>query len=192
MCYADKLKAEVPVVIKQLKRQGIKKIYMATGDHEQAARAIAKQAGISDIYSNSFPEQKAELVKELKAQGYKVAVVGDGINDSPALAHADLGISLHSATNAAQQSSDILLTDNDLKRIPEAIDISRKAMGLVRENISFIVIPNSVGIALAAGGVIGPAISTLLNNGSAILAALNSLRPLFFTSVWTRTEDRLS
>lgn len=192
VCYADKLRPEIPLVVRRLKKLGIKKIYMATGDNEQAARAIAKQAGIEDITSNSFPEQKAELVRDLKAKGYTVAVVGDGINDSPALAHADLGISLHSATNAAQESSDLLLTDNDLSRLPEAIEIARKAIGLVRENISFIVVPNGAGIALAATGIIGPAMSTLLNNGSAILAALNSLRPLFFLSQWTRTEDKLS
>lgn len=190
--YADKLRPEVPWVVRQLLKQGIKKIYMATGDHEHAARAIAKQAGIEEVFANSFPEQKAELVKQLKAQGYTVAVVGDGINDSPALAHADLGISLHSATDAAQENSDVLLTDNDLSRLPEAIDISRKAMGLVRENLSLTAIPNGVGIGLAATGLIGPAMSTLLNNGSAIIAAFNSLRPLFFSSQWTRTEERVN
>ncbi|MBX9688046.1 MAG: heavy metal translocating P-type ATPase [Candidatus Obscuribacterales bacterium] len=188
--YADKLRPEVPQVIKQLRKQGIKKIYMATGDHEHAARSIARIAGIDDVFSNSFPEQKADLVKTLKAQGFTVAVVGDGINDSPALAHADLGISLHSATDVARESSDILLTDNDLNRLPEAIDISRKAMGLVKENLTFVAVPNGVGIVLAATGAIGPAMSTLLNNGSAILAAMNSLRPLF-SSKWTRTDERI-
>ncbi len=188
--YADKLRPEVPWVIRKLHKQGIKRIYMATGDHEHAARAIAKIAGIDEVFSNSFPEQKAELVRKLKAEGFVVAVVGDGINDSPALAHADLGVSLHSATDAARESSDILLTDNDLSRLPEAIDISRKAMGLVRENLSFVAVPNGVGLALAATGMIGPAISTLLNNGSAILAAFNSLRPLF-SSKWTRTDDQV-
>lgn len=189
--YADRLRPEVPAVVRQLRKQGIKKIYMATGDHEHAALAIAKQAGIDDVFSNSFPEQKAELVKLLKDQGYTVAVVGDGINDSPALAHADLGVSLHSATDAARENSDVLLTDNDLSRLPEAIDICRKAMGLVRQNLSFVAVPNGAGIALASTGIIGPAMSTLLNNGSAILAALNSLRPLF-SSQWSRTDERLS
>lgn len=186
--YADRIRPEIPAVVRKLKNLGIKKIFMATGDHEHAAAAIARIAGIDDVFANSFPEQKAQLVKELKEQGYTVAVVGDGINDSPALAHADLGVSLHSATDAAREHSDVLLTDNDLNRLPEAIEISRKAMGLVRENLSFVAIPNGVGIALAATGMIGPAVSTLLNNGSAILAALNSLRPLF-SSPWTRTEE---
>lgn len=189
--YADKLRPEVPWVVRKLKKQGIKRIYMATGDHEHAARAIAKIAGIDDVFANSFPEQKAELVRKLKDEGYTVAVVGDGINDSPALAHADLGVSLHSATDAARESSEILLTDNDLRRLPEAIDISRKAMGLVRENLSYVAVPNGVGIVLAATGAIGPAISTLLNNGSAILAACNSLRPLF-SSQWTKADEPIN
>lgn len=188
--YADNLRPEVPRVIKRLRKQGIKRIYMATGDHEHAAKIIAKVAGIEHVFANSFPEQKAGLVKSLKEEGFVVAVVGDGINDSPALAHADLGVSLHSATDAARESSDVLLTDNDLSRLPEAIDISRKAMGLVRENLSFVGIPNGVGLVLAATGAIGPAMSTFLNNGSAIFAAFNSLRPLF-SPKWTRTEEQV-
>lgn len=179
IAYADRLRSEAPQVLKQLKRMGVKRIFMATGDHEHAARSIASICGIKEIIFNSFPEQKADLVRKLKSEGYTVAVVGDGINDSPALVHADLGVSLHSATDAARESSDLLLTDNDLKRLPEAIEISRDAMGLVRENLSFVALPNGIGLVLAACGLIGPATSTLLNNGSAILAAFNSLRPLF-------------
>lgn len=186
--YADKLRPEVPSVIKALRKNGIKRIYMATGDHEYSAQAIAKIAGITEVFSNSFPEQKAELVKSLKEQGFTVAVVGDGINDSPALAHADLGVSLHAATDAAREHADVLLTDNDLSRLPEAIEICRAAMGLVKENLGYVAVPNGVGIFLAAGGAIGPAVSTLLNNGSAILAALNSLRPLFIGE-WTKAEE---
>lgn len=186
--YADKLRPEVPAVIKALRKNGIKRIYMATGDHEYSAQAIAKVAGITEVFSNSFPEQKADLVKSLKEQGFTVAVVGDGINDSPALAHADLGVSLHAATDAAREHADVLLTDNDLSRLPEAIEICRAAMGLVKENLGYVAVPNGVGIVLAATGSIGPAVSTLLNNGSAILAAINSLRPLFIGE-WTRSED---
>lgn len=186
--YADQLRPEVPKVIKMLRKRGIKKIFMATGDHETSAHAIAAEADIKNILSNVFPEQKAHLVQTLQEEGYTVAVVGDGINDSPALAHADLGISLHSATKSAQEHADVLLTDNDLSRLPQAIDIARGSMALVRENLGFIAIPNGAGIFLAATGAIGPAMSTLLNNGSAILAALNSLRPLISNS-WSQTEE---
>lgn len=186
--YADQIRPEVPQVIRMLKRRGIKKIFMATGDHQASAKAIASAAGIHDIFSNAYPEQKADLVKSLKEEGYTVAVVGDGINDSPALAHADLGVSLHGATHAAREHADLLLTDNNLRRLPQAIDISRDAMGLVKENLGFVAVPNGIGILLAATGMIGPAVSTLLNNGSAILTALNSLRPLF-SNKWSHNED---
>jgi Cu2+-exporting ATPase len=118
-------------------------------------------------------------VQRLKQEGFVVAVIGDGINDSPAFAHADVAVSLHGGTEAARQTADIVLTDDDLHRLPEAIEIARGAMSLVRQNLTLAVIPNSAGLSLAALGMIGPAGATLLNNGSAIAAALNSLRPLF-------------
>lgn len=186
--YADQLRPEAPEVIKMLRKRGIKKIYMATGDHEASAMAIAKAAGITEVFSGAFPEQKAALVQNLKEQGFVVAVVGDGINDSPALAHADLGVSLHGATHAAREHADVVLTDNDLRRFPQAIDIARSAMGLVKQNLWFISVSNGAGIALAAFGLIGAALSTTLNNGSAILAAMNSLRPLI-TDAWSTSEE---
>src|SRR5262249_26780734 len=179
---------ETAQVIPMLKVRGVNTIVMATGDHEGPAQAAARLAGIDTVVAGAFPEQKVELVRSLKKQGKTVAVVGDGINDSPALAHADIGISLHGGTDAAREHADVVLTDDDLRRLPEAIDIARSAMTLVKENIAFISVSNGVGLVLAASGAIGPAMSTLLNNGSAIAAALNSLRPLF-SDEWSRTED---
>jgi Cu2+-exporting ATPase len=187
VAYKDQIRQEAALAITQLKRLGIKKLVMATGDGEQVASMIAHTAGITDVLSRAFPEQKAELVKQLKAAGYTVAVIGDGINDSPALAHADVALSLHGGTEAAQHGSDIILTDGDLRRLPEAIKISRSAMGLVRQNLSLAMVPNSAGLFLAAVGLVGPAGSTLLNNGSAIVAALNSLRPLY-SETWSQAE----
>jgi Cu2+-exporting ATPase len=187
IAYKDQIRSEAAHAISQLKRLGIKKLVMATGDGEQVATMIARTAGITDVLSRAFPEQKAELVKQLKAAGYTVAVIGDGINDSPALAHADVALSLHGGTEAAQHGSDIVLTDGDLRRLPEAVKIARSAMGLVRQNLSLAMVPNSVGLFLAAVGLVGPAGSTLLNNGSAIAAALNSLRPLY-SETWSQAE----
>jgi P-type Cu2+ transporter len=187
IAYKDQIRPEAAHAISQLKRLGIKKLVMATGDGEQVARMIARTAGINEVLSRAFPEQKAELVKQLKAAGYTVAVIGDGINDSPALAHADVALSLHGGTEAAQHGSDIILTDGDLRRLPEAIKIARSAIELVRQNLSLAIVPNSAGLFLAATGLIGPAGSTLLNNGSAIAAALNSLRPLYVSN-WSQAE----
>lgn len=180
--YHDPLRNETAQALRQLRKLGITKMVMATGDSETAAHGIARQCGIEEVSARAFPEQKAELVKQLKEAGYIVAVVGDGINDSPALAHADVAVSLHGGTEAARHSASVVLTDDDLRRLPEAIQSARSAMQLVRQNLSLAVIPNSTGLGLAAFGLVGPAGATLLNNGSAICAALNSLRPLYFNN----------
>ncbi len=185
--YSDHLRPEADSALRRLKRMGIKKLIMATGDNDEAAQRIATSAGLEDVLAKAFPEQKADLVKQLKAEGYTVAVIGDGINDSPMMAHADVAISLHDGTEAARHSADVVLTDDDLTRLPEAITIARKAMGLVKQNLALAVVPNSSGLALAAMGIVGPAGATLLNNGSAICAALNSLRPLY-ASGWTQLK----
>ncbi|HEY9678760.1 MAG TPA: heavy metal translocating P-type ATPase [Drouetiella sp.] len=179
--YSDPLRTESAEALKKLRRMGIKKMVMATGDSEATANRVAASCGITEVLSRAFPEHKAELVQRLKQEGYVVAVIGDGINDSPAFAHADVAVSLHGGTEAARQSADIVLTDDDLDRLPEAIKIARGAMNLVRQNLTLAVIPNSVGLGMAAIGVLGPAGATLLNNGSAIAAAVNSLRPLFMS-----------
>jgi len=189
--YSDGLRAEACDAIGQLKRLGVRKLVMATGDSESAAHAIANSCGIDEVIARAFPEQKAELVKRLKEEGYNVAVIGDGINDSPALAHADVAISLHGGTEAARHSANVVLTDDDLRRLPEAIKIARSAMALVRQNLSLAVIPNTAGLGLAAIGMVGPAGATLLNNGSAIAAAMNSLRPLYINNWSVDREAQL-
>ncbi len=114
---------------------------MATGDGEIVAKQIAKVCGITEYIAKAFPEQKADLVKQLKEKGHTVAVIGDGINDSPALAHADVAFSLHGCTEAAREGADIVLTDGDLRRLPEAIRIARGAINLVKENLTLSVVP---------------------------------------------------
>jgi Cu2+-exporting ATPase len=188
IAYADQLRPEAARVIETLRKQGVKEIVMATGDNEAPARAMAHASGITNVLSGAFPEQKAELVMKLKERGFTVGVIGDGINDSPALAHADVAISLHGGTDVAREHADVILTDDDLRRLPEAIDIARGAMGLVKQNLTFIAVPNGVGLGLAACGLIGPAGATLLNNGSAILAAINSLRPLY-SDQWVHADQ---
>jgi Cu2+-exporting ATPase len=188
--YADRLRPEVASAMTKLKKLGVKKLVMATGDSQEAAGRIAAICGITEVVARAFPEDKANLVKRLKEQGHKVAVIGDGINDSPALAYADVAISLHGATDAAQQSADVVLTDDDLGRLPEAIRIARSAMSLVKQNLVVAVAPNVGGLALAAMGTLGPAGATLLNNGSAICAAVNSLRPLYSNGWSTEKQTK--
>ena len=185
--YSDKLRPEVAGALKELKKLGIKKLVMATGDTEEAAQRIAACCGITDVIARAFPEDKAELVKKLKEQGHVVAVIGDGINDSPALAYADVAISLHGATDAAQHGADIVLTDDNLARLPEAVRISRSAMALVKQNLAMAIVPNGAGFGMAAIGLLGPAGATIVNNGCAIAAGLNSLRPLYSNS-WSEAD----
>lgn len=185
--YRDYLRPEVKRAMTRLKKLGIKELVMATGDTQEAAERIAKSCGISKVVARAFPQEKAELVKQLKAQGHIVGVIGDGINDSPALAYADVAISLNGATDAARHTADVVLTDDNLERLPEAVAIARGAMSLVKQNIALAVVPNSTGLGMAAFGLLGPAGATILNNGAAMVAAVNSLRPLYSSS-WSKVE----
>ncbi len=187
IAYSDHIRPEAAQAVFQLRKLGLKTIVMATGDGEIVAKQIAGVCGITEYMSKAFPEQKAELVKQLKEKGHTVAVIGDGINDSPALAHADIAFSLHGCTEAAREGADIVLTDGDLRRLPEAIRIARGTISLVKANLTLAVIPNGAGLGLAAFGMVGPAGATLLNNGSAIVCALNSLRPLY-SDPWSKAE----
>jgi P-type Cu2+ transporter len=176
--YADHLRAEAQEVIAELRRRGVREVLLVTGDSDAPARAAAKAAGITEVISKAFPADKAEIVQRLKAAGRTVAAVGDGINDSAALAYADVAISLGAGADVARERADVVLSDNDLMRLPDAIDTARQAMGLVRQNLAIVGVPNALGMGLATLGLAGPVISTFLNNGSAVVAALNSLRPL--------------
>lgn len=178
VAYHDPLRPEAREVVAALRRRGVREIVMVTGDGEAPARAVARAAGIRRLVTGAFPDQKVAVVRALKARRRTVAVVGDGINDSPALAHADVGVSLHAGADIARERADVVLTDDNLRRLLEAIDIARDGMRLVRQNFVLVAVPNAVGLALAAMGRIGPAVATLANNGSAVVAALNSLRPL--------------
>lgn len=185
--YRDSIRPEARAALTKLRRLGVKRVAMATGDNAQAAERTASKLGISETLSGVFPTEKADFVKALKKEGLHVAVIGDGINDSPALSHADVAVSLHGATEIARHCADVVLTDDNLIRLPEAIRAARSTIGLVKQNLFFSVIPNIGGLGLAAFGLIGPAMATVLNNGSAILAALNSLRPLY-SNQWSKVE----
>ncbi|MBN1299519.1 MAG: copper-translocating P-type ATPase [Actinobacteria bacterium] len=171
---ADKLKENSPAAIEKLHRLGIKTV-MLSGDNVNTAEYIAGLAGVDKVFAQVLPQDKAEKIKELQRQGERVAMAGDGINDAPALASADVGIAMGTGADAAIESADITLLAGDISKIPQAIMLSRKTMRTIRQNLFWAFIYNIIGIPLAAG-VFYPLWGILLNPVFAGLAmALSSV-----------------
>jgi len=179
VAYADELRPEARGVIAALRKRSIRDIVMLTGDRGGIARRVAEQLGIRRFFAEVLPADKAEIVASLCNGGGHFAMVGDGVNDSPALARADVGIALVEGADIARDAADVLLMEEGLMRIIEVIDISRGAMDLVRQNYRIIAVCNTFALLLAVPtGLVSPAVTTLLSNGSAIAATLNAMRPL--------------
>ncbi len=176
--YADAPRSESKEVIDRLRALGIGEIIVLTGDREDVARATCTELGIERWISSAFPEQKLEVLRHLQRAGRRVAVVGDGVNDSLALANADVAVAPAGATDAAKEAADVLLMDDDLRLLVEAFATARSAIRLVRQNYQIVALPNAAALLLAASGLLGPPGATFINNGTTIAAGINGLRPL--------------
>ena len=171
----DKEKASSVNAVKLLHQKGIKTIMM-TGDNEAVARSIAKRVGIDEVFAEITPEGKTAKIKELKANGEFVAMVGDGINDAPALATADVGIAMGTGTDVAIESGDIVLVKGDLMKAVEAIELSKATFRNIKQNLFWAFIYNSVGIPVAALGLLNPILSAGAMAFSSVSVVLNALR----------------
>lgn len=158
---ADPIKATTPEAIKFLRQEGLRLI-MVTGDHQATADAVAKQLGIDDVRAQVRPEDKGRIIKELQAQGHVVAMAGDGINDAPALAQADVGLAMGTGTDVAMESAEVTLVKGDLRAIVRAKRLSRATMKNIRQNLLFAFLYNALGVPIAAG-VLYPFFGLLLS-----------------------------
>ena len=176
ICIEDPLRAEAPGVIQKLREAGFKQIVMMTGDSDRTARAIAAKVGVDEYYSEVLPEDKARFIEEARKNGHKVIMVGDGINDSPALSAADVGVAISDGAELAREIADITIGADNLSVMVTLKEISNGLMAKIHRNYRRIVGINGTLIALGVTGVIQPTTSALLHNTSTLLIGMDSMK----------------
>jgi heavy metal translocating P-type ATPase len=177
--YSDEIRAESRSVLHRLRNMGVKNSVMLTGDNAVVARAVGRRLGLTRHFSDMLPADKADAIQELQRAGNVVAMVGDGINDSPALSYADVGIAMKHGAEVAHESAHVVLMEDSLWKLVKAVEISQGAVRLIKQNYAIVAGMNTLALALALpGGLITPTVTALISNGSAIVATLNGLRPI--------------
>ena len=178
ICIQDPLRPEAPQVLQNLRKAGFKQLVMMTGDSERTAAAVAAKIGVDKFYAEVLPEDKARFVKEAKQSGHRVVMVGDGINDSPALSEADAGVAIAEGADIAREIADITISAHDLQQLVVLKEISTLLMKRVQFNYDFVITFNAGLIGLGVLGILPPATTALLHNGSTIDISLHSMTDL--------------
>src|SRR3989338_639350 len=178
----DVLRDEVPLSVEELKKIGVKRLILLTGDNERVASAIAKRLGITEFKANLLPEDKIKIVGELQSEGYKVCMIGDGVNDAPALAQSDVGIAMGVAgTDVAIEASHVALMRDDWSQVPHAIMVGRNTYKIIRQGIALSIIWDVTTMGLASVGILSPVMAAALEELPTIAVAANASRLLMNT-----------
>jgi len=173
----DEVRPEAAAVLTKLRANGIRRIVMLTGDHPEIARVVAGELGIDEWRAEVMPEDKLEVVRELQSDGFVVGMIGDGINDAPALAAADIGIAMGLAgTDVAVETADVALANDDLHRLLDVRDLGARAVDVIRENYGMSIAVNAAGLIIGAGGALSPVLAAILHNASSVAVVANSSR----------------
>jgi cation-transporting P-type ATPase C len=173
----DTLRPGAAEAIGAIRQAGVRRVLLLTGDNARAAAAVATAIGVDEVRAGLLPEDKLAIVRELQRQGLRVAVVGDGVNDAPALAAADIGIAMGAAgTDAAIETADIALMSSDLARIPEVLALARRALTVIRQNVLLSVAINLLAVVLAGFGIVTPILGATVHEASAMLVVVNAVR----------------
>jgi Cd2+/Zn2+-exporting ATPase len=174
---SDTVRPESKQAITALKALGVQETVLISGDNQAVAQAIGRELGVDRVQAETLPEQKLALVRDLQAQGHKVAYVGDGVNDAPALAAADVGIAMGNiGTNVAMESADIVLLTDNIGRLPYLIDLAQTGLTVIRNNVIFAMSMNVLSVVLGIAGVIGPVFGAVMHEASALPVVANSAR----------------
>jgi Cd2+/Zn2+-exporting ATPase len=172
---SDHIRPTAAETVKSLKSLGIKRIGMLSGDHEKSARLVADSVGLTEAWSSQKPEEKLGIIREYQASGTAVIFVGDGINDAPALAAANVGIAMGAAgTDVALETADIALMNDDISKIPFLIELSRRMLRTIKWNIAFGMIFNAVAVLASGGGLLSPIMGAVVHNVGSVIVVISS------------------
>jgi cation-transporting P-type ATPase C len=177
----DTIRSGSRAVLDALRADGVRRLVLLTGDHPATAAAVAAELGIDEFRAQVLPEEKQDVVRQLQTEGYTVAVVGDGTNDAPALALADIGIAMGvGGTDVAVETADVALAGDDLRALLELRDLGRRSITLIRQNYGMSIAVNMIGLLVSAGGALSPVVAAILHNASSVAVVGNSSRLIRF------------